>query len=145
MHSIPTDSSDTTHTAELRGALNRIDTVDAENDGYLSTLAFILQRVAAADEEICDEEVVRMEKILIDHAALSPTEALLTVEMAKQRSLIADCCCSYNASRHMRSLLDRNGRKQMRRFLKSVAEADGLIRHSEKAEIRQISTELGLH
>ena len=144
MHSSSTDSSDTIPTAELRGALTRIDTVDVENDGYLSTLAFILQRVASADEEICEEEVVRMEKILIDHAALSPTEALLTVEMAKQRSLIADCCCSYKASRHMRSLLDRAGRKQMRRFLKSVAEADGLVRHSEKAEIRQITAELGL-
>ena len=103
MHSSSTDSSDTIPTAELRGALTRIDTVDVENDGYLSTLAFILQRVASADEEICEEEVHRMEKILIDHAALSPTEALLTVEMAKQRSLIADCCCSYTASRHMRS------------------------------------------
>ena len=144
MHSNPTDTLDATPTAELRGALNRIDTVDAENDGYLTTLAFILQRVAAADEEICDEEVVRMEKILIDHAALSPTEALLTVEMAKQRSLIADCCCSYNASRHMRSLLDRQGRIQVRSFLKSVAEADGLVRRSEKAEIRQITAELGL-
>jgi uncharacterized tellurite resistance protein B-like protein len=145
MHSSPTNDTTSEDTTDIRVALANIDSVDAENDGYLSTLAFILQRVAAADEEICDEEVVRMEKILIDHAALSPTEALLTVEMAKQRSLIADCCCSYEASRHMRSLLDRDGRKQMRRFLKSVAEADGLVRHSEKAEIRQITAELGLH
>ena len=145
MHDSSSDDTTSLQTTEIRGALTHIDTVDAETDGYLSTLAFILQRVAAADEDICDEEIHRMEQILIDHAALSPTEALLTVERAKQRNLIADCCCSYTASRHMRALLDRNGRQQMRRFLKSVAEADGLVRHSEKAEIRQITVELGLN
>ena len=87
-----TEDTPSAQASEIRGTLTRLDSLDQRNNGYLSTLAFILQRVAAADAAICDEEVIRMEKILIDHAALSPTEAVLTVEMAKQRASIADCC-----------------------------------------------------
>jgi uncharacterized tellurite resistance protein B-like protein len=128
----------------LRGTLAHLDTLDAATDGYLNALAFILHRVAAADDHVCEQELDRMEKILIDHASLSSSEAVLTVEMAKLRGQIADCCCSYTASRHMRSLLDDKGRARMRGFLQSVAEADGLVRRSEMNKIAQIASELQL-
>ena len=140
-----TEDTPSNQAAEIRGTLAHLEALDTQNDGYLSALAFILQRVAAADENISNEEIYRMEKILVDHASLSPAEAVLTVEIAKQRGRIADCCCSYTASRHMRSLLDSEGQAQMRSFLISVAKADGLVRRSEKAEIHQITTELGLN
>ena len=85
-----------------------------------------------------------MEKILIDHALLAPAEAVLTVEMAKQRGRIADCCCSYTTSRHLRSLIDHEDRVKVRSFLQSVAEADGLVRRSEMHQIAQITAELRL-
>ena len=85
-----------------------------------------------------------MEEILVEHASLSPSEAILTVEMAKQRGRIADCCCSYEASRRMRPLLDAEGRLRLQSFLQSVAEADGCVSCSETNQIRQISTELRL-
>ena len=129
---------------ELRGTLAHLESLDKATDGYLSALAFVLQRVAVADDHVSDEEVERMEKILIDHASLSAPEAVLTVEMAKQRERIADCCCSYNASRHLRSLLDHEGRIRMRNFLLSVAEADGLVKKSEMNQIAQIASELRL-
>jgi len=129
---------------EIRDTLNRLEELNRETAGYLKTLAFILYRVAIADQELSRDEVDRMEQILIDHASLSRSEAMLTVEIARHCGEIADCGCSYEASRRLRSTLDLDNGRNIRRFLESVAEADGRVRHSERAQIRQIATELGL-
>ena len=91
---------------EIRGTLNRLEELNHETAGYLKTLAFILHRVAIADDEISGEEIDRMEQILVDHASLSRSEAMLTVEIARHCGEIADCGCSYEASRNLRSSLD---------------------------------------
>lgn len=143
-HLTATEEGSADLASEFRSAIAHLDSLDAATDGYLSALAFILQRVAAADDRICEQETSRMEKILIDHASLSPSEAVLTVEMAKQRGRIADCCCSYTTSRQMRSLIDHENRIKVRNFLQSVAEADGLVRRSEMHQIAQITAELRL-
>jgi uncharacterized tellurite resistance protein B-like protein len=131
-------------TDEIRNTLNRLEELNRETAGYLKTLAFILHRVAMADDELSREEVDRMEQILVDHASLSRSEAMLTVEIARHCGEIADCGCSYEASRRLRSSLDEDNGRDIRRFLESVAAADGRVRRSEKAQIRQIATELGL-
>jgi len=131
-------------TSGIRGALSQLDDLDRETADYLQSLAFILQRVAAADEHICREEVDRMEQILIDHASLSLPQAVLTVEIAKHRRQLADCCCRYQTSRELRARLDGDARRRLSRFLESVAEADGLVLATEEAEIRQIVAELGV-
>jgi len=138
------ETSPTDLTSGIRGALNQLDDLDRETAGYLNSLAFVLQRVAAADEDISREEVDRMEKILVDHGSLSPPQAVLTVEIAKHRRQLADCCCAYQSSRELRSRLDTESRQKLRQLLETVAEADGLVRPSEEAEIRQIAVELGI-
>jgi uncharacterized tellurite resistance protein B-like protein len=131
-------------TTEIRDTLNRLEELNRETAGYLKTLAFILHRVAIADDEVCEEEIDRMEQILVDHASLSRAEAMLTVEIARHCGEIADCGCSYQASRELRSALDEGAGLRIHRFLESVAEADGKVRRSEVAQIRQIAAELGL-
>jgi uncharacterized tellurite resistance protein B-like protein len=130
--------------AEIRGALQHIESLDRCSDGYLAGLAFILHRVAAADRDISEREVERMERILVEHASLTQPEAVLTVEMAKHRCRAADCGHSYDASRHLRALLGPGERARLHRFLESVAAADGQVRPSEQAAVRQIAAELGL-
>ena len=131
-------------TSRIRDALNRLDALNRESSEYLKALAFILHRVAMADNHLCEQEVYRMEQILVDHASLSREQAVLAVEIARHCGQIADCGCSYAASRRLRSSLDDEAGLRIHRFLESVAEADGIVRRSEAAQIRQIATELGL-
>ncbi len=140
----PNPLSPTTLASGIRDALARLATLDRDTAGYLKALAFILYRVAAADQQVSEEEVRRMESILVDHASLSQAEAVLTVEIARHCREIADCARSYDASRRLRARLDVDDRCRLRSFLESVAEADGRVRQTEKDAIRQISTELGL-
>ncbi len=136
--------SHTDLTSRIRGTLTQLDDLDRETAGYLNGLAFILQRVAAADEHIGHEEVDTMEQILVEHASLSRPQAVLTVEIAKHRRQLADCCCAYQTSRELRSRLDEESRRRLHLFLDAVAEADGLVHPTEEAEIRQIAAELGI-
>ena len=131
-------------TREIRSALNRLESLNRETADYLKALAFILHRVALADNEVCDQEIERMEQILIDHASLSRSQAVLAVEIARHCGQIADCGCSYQASRKLRERLGKDDGRRIHDFLESVAAADGQILRSERAQIRQISSELGL-
>jgi uncharacterized tellurite resistance protein B-like protein len=129
---------------EIRDALSRLEELNRETADYLKALAFILHRVAMADNEVCDQEIDRMEQILVEHASLSRSQAILAVEIARHCDQIADCGCRYEASRKLRNRLGENDGQRIHDFLDSVAAADGQIRRSEKAQIRQIATELGL-
>ncbi len=140
----PGGRSDTDVAGEIRGILHRLAKLDRETAGYLKMLAFILHRVAMADDEVSDQEVERMEQILVEHGSLSKPEAVLTVEIARHCREIADCGFAYGASRELRSRLEGEDGRRIERFLTSVAEADGCVRSSERAEIRQIAFELGL-
>jgi uncharacterized tellurite resistance protein B-like protein len=140
-------SDDTTPSGfadEIRSTLTRLDALDRKTAGYIKSLACILHRVAMADDDLCDREVARMEQILIDHAGLTPPEAMLTVEIAKHCRKIADCGSSYEASRKLRATLDDRQGRCIHRFLHEVAQADGRVLTSETAQIRQIAVELGL-
>jgi uncharacterized tellurite resistance protein B-like protein len=129
---------------EIRDALSRLEDLNRETADYLKALALILHRVAIADNDVCDQEIDRMEQILIDHASLSRSQAILAVEIARHCDQIADCGCRYEASRRLRNRLSKDDGRRIHDFLDSVAAADGQIRRSEKAQIRQIAVELGL-
>ena len=144
LHTTPGGDGTADSTHEIRTALNRLDALDRETAGYLKTLAFILQRVAMADNDVCVEEIDRMEQILVDHASLSRPEAILAVEIARHCGQIADCGCTYEASRKLRTRLGEGDGRRIHSFLESVAAADGRVLQSEKAKIRQIAVELGL-
>jgi uncharacterized tellurite resistance protein B-like protein len=128
---------------EVRRSLDRIALVDHSRDGYLSTLALLLHRVALADRDLSAPEVSRMEQILVEQASLSPAEAVLTVAMAAQRCRFGDCVGAYDASRRLRSAAAED-RAPLPDLLEAVAEADGLVGAAERAAIRQIALEIGL-
>jgi uncharacterized tellurite resistance protein B-like protein len=141
--STPHDTPSSGIADEIRRTLARLDLLDQKTAGYIKALACILHRVAMADDDLCDQEVARMEQILVDHAELTRPEAMLTVEIAKHCREIADCGSSYEASRRLRSSLDERQGRSIHRFLYAVAQADGRVLQSETAQIRQIAAELG--
>ncbi len=144
LHAAPGKNGASGFADEVRRTLNRLNELDCEAAGYLKALAFILHRVAIADNSVCTEEIHRMEQILVDHASLSRPEAILAVEIARHCIQIADCGCSYAASRGLRDRLGADDLRRIESFLHSVAAADGRVLRSEKAQIRQIAAELGL-
>jgi uncharacterized tellurite resistance protein B-like protein len=128
----------------IRATVQELGALDRATAGFLNALAFVLVRVADADQHISQDERDQMELLLVEHAGLTRAQAVLVVEIAKHRARLADCGCSYGISRELRSELDPERRQRVLDCLYAVADADGQKTRSEAGEIRQIAYELGL-
>lgn len=128
----------------VRRAVRDLHAIDADTAEYLNALAFVLMRVAEADLRVCDDETRCMEEILVEHAGISPDQAILVVEIARHRCRIADCGVTYGISRELRDSIGPERKHRMLTFLDAVADADGKLLPEEKSAIGQISAELGL-
>jgi uncharacterized tellurite resistance protein B-like protein len=124
--------------------VRELGAIDRVTAGFLNALAFVLVRVADADQDTSDDERDQMELLLQQHAGLTRAQAALVVEIAKHRVQLADCGCSYGISKELRSELDPERCQRVFACLHAVANADGLTTPREADEIRQIAFELGL-
>jgi uncharacterized tellurite resistance protein B-like protein len=127
----------------IRSAAAQLQALPAAEMEILEALAFVLSRVADADQRITDDEVRRMELALADHARLSAPQAVLAVEIARHRKRVADVGRAYRESRSLRRALDAGQRTRLLELLFEVASADGEITDCEAAEILQVAVEMG--
>jgi uncharacterized tellurite resistance protein B-like protein len=129
--------------ATVRRVIEQLEALEPATARHLAGLAFILTRVADADDNIQPEETVRIESILNTYASLSEEEAVLVTEIARHRRQLADCGCAYGVSRELRTHSSLEQRRTMLRYLFAVATADGRISSQERTAIVQIASELG--
>ena len=133
---------ETTAAATVRGELRRLHELDPSSARLLESLAFVLTRVANADSDICEAETLQMEDVLMRLAELPPAQAVLAVEIAKQRTRLVGPC-SYSVSRNLRQQTDPEHRRELLRSLIDVAGADGEVCDLEIEAIQRIAIELG--
>jgi len=127
----------------IRGELERLHALDPSSARLLESLAFELARVAHADCDICASETSEMEQILMRLAELPPAQAILSVEIAKQRAKLIGCAGTYSVSRSLRRQTDPQQRLDLLHALVDVASADGLVCAHEIEAIECIAAELG--
>ncbi len=142
-HTHPRVGADNGAADTVRMVVRQLEKLEPQTARYLAGLAFILTRVADADQQICGEETQRIEGILREYACLPEEQAVLMAEIAKHRTRSADCASSYGVSRELRRLADNRQRSGLLGCLFAVALADGRVTASERAAIRQIAAELG--
>lgn len=126
----------------IRNAIRRLHGLDSGCARRIEALAFILARVADADDVVSEAERDRMESVVADRHALPVELAVLLVEIATHRRRAADAGGAYRLSRELRLASDRDERERLLACLLEVAAADGLD-HRERAELAQIAAELG--
>jgi len=133
---------ETSAAATVRCELQRLHSLDPSSAQLLESLAFVLTRVANADHDISEAETLEMEEVLMRLAELPPAQAMLTVEIAKQRTKLVGPC-SYSVSRSLRGQTDPEHRLELLKSLIDVASADGDLCELEVEAIRRIAVELG--
>jgi len=127
----------------IRAELRTLHELDPSSSRLLEALACVLTRVAMADENISDCETVEMEGTVMRLAQLPPAQAVLAVEIAKQRTCLGGVGYTAAISRDLRQRTDPRYRLELLHGLIDVACADGDLSDSEGAAIRRIATELG--
>ncbi len=136
-------SHETMAVETIRAELRILHELDPSASRLLEALACVLARVAGADDEICDRETVEMEGTLMRLADLPPAQAVLAVEIAKQRACLGGTGYKAAISRDLRRRTDPRYRLQLLHSLVDVACVDGDLCDLEVAAILRIGAELG--
>jgi uncharacterized tellurite resistance protein B-like protein len=126
---------------EIADALDRLDPARAR---YLAAFAYVLGRVAHVDLDVSADETREMERILQRLAALSETEAILIVRIAKSQHQLFGATESYVVTRDFARTASLEEKGTLLECLFAVSASDGVVSGVEEAEIRRIAGELDL-
>ncbi|OGQ91941.1 MAG: hypothetical protein A2289_15395 [Deltaproteobacteria bacterium RIFOXYA12_FULL_58_15] len=110
---------------------------------YVAAFAFVLGRVAYADQEINEDETLVMEHFICELGHLSLAQAVLVVDIVKNQHRLFGGTESFLVTRELREISSREQREDLLHCLFAVAAADDSISSDEEAQVRQIASELG--
>jgi len=128
----------------VRKIVDALDQLEPERARYIASFAYILSRVAHADQEISKSEVRAMERIVRELGGLEEEEAILVVQMAKTQTLLFGSTENYLVTREFYKMATHEQKLQLLESLFAVSSADESISSAEDSEIRRIATEMNL-
>lgn len=128
--------------APLRELVNALDRLEPARAQYLARFAYLLGRVARADEHISDDETRAMERLLVEHGSLSPDQAMLVVSLAKASSLMFGVTADFAITQEFTDSTTYEQRLALARCLFAVAASDERISTAEEAEVHRITNQL---
>lgn len=126
----------------LREILDTLDHLEPARAEYLARFAYLLGRVARADEHISDAETHAMEIVLTDHGNLSDGQAMLVVSMAKASQQMFGVSADFAVTQDFTDSTSYEERLALARCLFAVAASDERISTAEEAELHRITNHL---
>ncbi len=132
----------TTESAPLRDLVNALDRLEPSRAQYLARFAYLLGRVARADEHVSDDETKAMERLLAEHGGLSPEQAMLVVSIAKATHAMLGVTADFAITQEFTDATAYEERLALARCLFAVAASDARISTAEEAEVHRITNQL---
>jgi uncharacterized tellurite resistance protein B-like protein len=136
------DARDTQEFAPLRETLEALDHLEPERARYLAAFAYLLGRVAHADQHVSPEETRVMEALVREQGQLSQDQAMLVVQLAKTSNLMFGGTANYLVAREFSALATYEEKLALTRCLFAVSAIDAAISTAEEGEIHRIANEL---
>ena len=136
------ESAPAPETGPLREILNALDRVEPARAHYLARFAYLLGRVARADEQISEEESRAMEIILREEGHLSDGQAMLVASLAKASSLMFGVTADFAITQEFTDSASYEERLALARCLFAVAASDERISTAEEAELHRVINQL---
>jgi len=128
--------------APLRETLDALDHLEPTRARYLAAFAYLLGRVAHADQHVSPKETSAMEALLREHGQLPEDEAILAVQLAKSSNLLFGGTANFLVAREFSALATYDQKLALLRCLFAVSAADDAISTAEEGEIHRIANEL---
>jgi uncharacterized tellurite resistance protein B-like protein len=126
----------------LRELVDALDRLEPDHARYLAQYAYLLGRVAHADQHVSAEETRAMEALVEREGALSPDQAMLVVSLARTSHLMFGGTDNFLIARDFATRATPAQRLALVRCLFAVAVAEGNISIAEEREIQRIAREL---
>src|SRR6185503_17433328 len=111
----------------LRDLVNALDRLEPSRAQFLARFAYLLGRVALADEHISDEEKATMEKLLAAHGGLSAEQARLVVSLARATHTMSGVGADFAVTQEFADSASYEERLALARCLFAVAASDARI------------------
>jgi uncharacterized tellurite resistance protein B-like protein len=136
------DTPESQEFAPLRETLEALDHLEPERARYLAAFAYLLGRVAHADQYVSPEETDTMEALVRQHGQLSQDQAMVVVQLAKTSNLLFRGTADFLVAREFSQQATYDQKIALMECLFAVAATDEAISVSEEGEIHRIATEL---
>ncbi len=133
---------DPAETAAVRRIVSQLESMPPERARYLATFAYVLARAAEADMAISDIETSTIEHLLVEHAGVDETQAVLVAEIAKSTARLIGGTEDYVVTREFVELSTPEQRIELLRACFVVGASDDTIDAEESAILNEIATEL---
>ena len=130
--------------APLRETLEALDHLDPEQARYLASFAYLLGRVAHADQGVSPEETSAMEALVREQVHLSENQAMVVVQLAKTSNLLFGGTANYLVAREFSTRATHDQKLALMQCLFAVSAADDVISLTEEGELHRIAKELGI-
>jgi uncharacterized tellurite resistance protein B-like protein len=128
--------------APLRETLEALDHLEPDRARFLAAFAYLLGRVAHADQHVSPEETRAMEALVQEQGQLSPDQAIVAVQLAKTSNLLFGGTANFLVAREFSELATYDQKLALMRCLFALSAADAAISTAEESEIHRIAKEL---
>jgi len=123
--------------------LEGLEHLPAEQSRYVAAFAYVLGRAAHADRDISEQEMQRMQEVLVRIGGLQAEVATLAVQAAAHRNELFGATDNFVVTREFRDVSTIEQRRELLDGAFAITAADDSISSAEEATVRQIATELG--
>jgi uncharacterized tellurite resistance protein B-like protein len=134
--------AETQDLAPLRETLEALDHLEPDRARYLGAFAYLLGRVAHADEHVSPEETRTMEALVKEQGELDAEQAMVVVHLAQANNLLFGGIANFIVAREFSDLSTYEQKLGLMRCLFAVAATDAAISTAEEGEIHRIASEL---
>jgi uncharacterized tellurite resistance protein B-like protein len=128
--------------APLRDTLEALDHLEPERARYLAAFAYLLGRVAHADQHVSPEETAAMEALVRRHGQLSQDQAMVVVQLAKSSNLLFGGTANFLVAREFSQLATYDQKLALMQCLFALSASDESISVAEEGEMHRIANEL---
>jgi uncharacterized tellurite resistance protein B-like protein len=137
-----TSGPESTDSDSIQPIAAALDQLDAGQARYVASFAFVLSRLAAADETTTPAEAHLMERLVQENGDLPAEQAALVVEMATRQQRLFGATDDFLVTRELQQRASYEQRFHLVECLFALAAADLRIRPEEGDEIGRIAREL---
>lgn len=125
----------------LRDLVETLEQLDPDRARFLARFAYILGRVAHADQHVSPEETRVMETLVADEGGLSPDQAMVVVGLAKSSHAFFSGTADFQVAQEFADAATDAQKLALVRCLFRVAAIDGAIALEEEAEIHRVANQ----
>jgi uncharacterized tellurite resistance protein B-like protein len=133
---------DTPDQTPLRDLVETLEHLEPERARHLARFAYLLGRVAHADQHVSAEETRAMEALVVAEGGLTPDQAMVVVGLAKSSNLMFGGTADFQVAQEFADAATYEQKLALARCLFRVASTDQAISMAEETEIHRIASHL---